>query len=177
MNREFHILCKHHKEWVSIVRSFGGDYYAEDMVQEFYIRLFDMKGIHKAVVNNEPNRAYIWISLKNIFLTYEKQKSKWIKIPITEIVNISYIEEKRVKFESYDKIRTCIYREINGWHPYDRELFLLYMKNKISLRDISKGANISLSSIFNTIRSCKQKLVLECGEDYEDYLNGDYERI
>jgi len=177
MRSEFKILCKHHKEWVIIVRSFGAEYYAEDIVQEFYIRLFDMKGIHKAVVNNEPNRAYIWISLKNIFLTFEKQKSKFNKIPLDEVRSLSYEAENVLKHESFDIIHHRIYNEINSWSRYDKELFTLYMKNKISLRDISKGANISLSSIFNTIKTCKDKLRKEIGEDYQDYLNQEYELI
>ena len=177
MNKEFHIICKYHKEWVMIVRSFGAEYYAEDIVQEFYIRLFDMKGIHKAVVNNEPNRAYIWISLKNIFLTYEKQKTKINKIPLEEVRSLFYEAENGKKHESFNLIYERIYKEINSWSIYDRELFLLYLKNKLSMRDISKGANISLSSIFNTIKSCKKKLKIEVGEDYMDYLNKDYERI
>lgn len=177
MNKEFNILCKYHKEWVLIVRSFGSDYYAEDIVQEFYIRLFDMNGLQKAVLNNEPNRAYIWISLKNIYITSQKFKSKWNKIPLEEIITLSYEAENELKHTSYNTIREKIYKEINSWDIYDRELFILYMKNKISLRDISKGANISLSSIFNTIKTCKKKLVIEIGEDYLDYLNEEYERI
>lgn len=177
MNKEFKIICQYHKEWVQIVKTFGADYYSEDIVQEFYIRLFDMKGIHKAVVNNEPNRAYIWIALKNIFLTYEKQKTKFNKIPLDEVRSLAYEAENIQKHESYDLIRERIYKEINSWSRYDQQLFTLYMKNNISLRDISKGANISLSSIFNTIKMCKKKLVIECGEDYQDYLNEEFELI
>jgi hypothetical protein len=45
------------------------------------------------------------------------------------------------------------------------------------MRDISKGANISLSSIFNSLKNCKTRLKENVGEHYEDYLNEDYHLI
>jgi len=44
----------------------------------------------------------------------------------------------------------------------------------MSLRQISKGANISLTSIFNSIKNYKAILRNKFIEDIEDYLNGDY---
>ena len=45
------------------------------------------------------------------------------------------------------------------------------------MRQLSALTKISVTSIFHTIKHCKQRLMDNVGEDYEDYLNGDYERI
>jgi DNA-directed RNA polymerase specialized sigma24 family protein len=171
------ILCKNHKEWVAIVRSFGEDRYAEDIVQEMYIRFYTYNSHEKVIIDGEINRPYVWLTLKNTYINYFKQKQKNVKVSIESIYNISYAEETKTQHIAYDKIRYQIELEINSWTEYDRRLFNIYLKNKISMRKISKGADISLSSIFNTIKNCKTRLKDICGEDYQDYLNEDYERI
>jgi len=45
------------------------------------------------------------------------------------------------------------------------------------MREISNGANISLSSIFNTLKNCKNRIRETVGEDYQDYKNKEYDRI
>jgi DNA-directed RNA polymerase specialized sigma24 family protein len=178
MNKTWsHILCRFHNEWVAIVTSFGEAAYAEDIVQEMYIRIHDSNAGEKCITNGEPNRAFIWVVLKNTFITYQKEKAKVSKVDINEIKNISYLEEDRRKHESYDIIRDKIQKEIQKWHPYDQQLFNIYSTSTDSMRDISKGANISLSSIFNTIKNCKARIKNAVGEDYEDYLNEDFDYI
>ena len=157
--------------------SFGEVAYAEDIVQEMYIRIHDSNAGEKCIINDSPNRAFIWVILKNTFLTYQKEKNKQVKVDINEIRNLSYEEEDVRKHETYDIIRQNINKEIQKWHPYDQQLFNIYSTSTDSMRDISKGANISLSSIFNTIKNCKKRLRDAVGEDYEDYINGDYDYI
>ena len=45
------------------------------------------------------------------------------------------------------------------------------------MRELSKDTLISLTSIFTTIRNCKNRIKQNVGEDYTDYLNKDYELI
>ena len=56
-------------------------------------------------------------------------------------------------------------------------LFNLYKDSGKSMRTITKETGISTSSIFNTLKNCKDIIREEIGEDYEDYLNEDYELI
>jgi predicted DNA-binding protein YlxM (UPF0122 family) len=65
-------------------------------------------------------------------------------------------------------------REINSWHSYDAKLCNTYYSGNMSLRQISKGTNISLTSIFNSIKNYRAILKDKFIEDIEDYLNGDY---
>ena len=45
------------------------------------------------------------------------------------------------------------------------------------MREIAEETDISLTSIFNTLSNCKKRLKHSVGEDFDDYLNGEYELI
>jgi hypothetical protein len=45
------------------------------------------------------------------------------------------------------------------------------------MRDIAKDSGISLTSIFNTLKNCKERLKEGVGEDYEDFSNNDFDLI
>jgi predicted DNA-binding protein YlxM (UPF0122 family) len=45
------------------------------------------------------------------------------------------------------------------------------------MREIAEETDISLTSIFNTLKNCKERLKEAIGEDFEDYLNEDFELI
>lgn len=177
MNDWINILAKYHNEWIAIVKSFGEQNYHEDIVQEMYIRFYNSNSKEKCIIKGEPNRAYIWISLKNIYLTYSKLKTKYQKVSIEDIKELTYLEDDIEKDESWDKIKTLVQLEIKTWHPYDQQLWYVHVKENKSMRDISNGANISLSSIFNSLKNCKERIRIAVGEDYEDYLNEEYNLI
>jgi hypothetical protein len=40
-----------------------------------------------------------------------------------------------------------------------------------------RETNISVTSIFNTVKTCKKRIKNNVGEDYEDFKNKDYELI
>ena len=47
----------------------------------------------------------------------------------------------------------------------------------MSMRDIAKETNISLISIFNSIKNYKEILNTKFSKDYQDYINNDYNGI
>jgi predicted DNA-binding protein YlxM (UPF0122 family) len=66
---------------------------------------------------------------------------------------------------------------MDNWHWYDSMLFKVYKEGNASMRDIAKDSGISLTSIFNTLKNCKERLKEEVGEDYTDFTNQDYDLI
>ena len=171
------ILCKHHKEWVSIVKNFGENNYAEDIVQEMYVRVHNSNAGEKVIVNGEPNRAYIWRILKNTFITYQKQKAGVHKVDIETVLFLTAEETEETLHLALNTIQEKIEAEMYRWHTYDKRLFEVHVLENRSMRTIEAGTNISLKSIFNTIKNCKTRLRNEIGEDYEDLINEEYERI
>ena len=171
------VLEKHHKEWVGIVKKFGEQTYSEDLVQETYIRIYRSGSHNKAVINNKPNKAFMYIALRNNYLTFVREKSKGHKVDLSTVQLESKIETEENRYIANDTLEELIKKEIDRWYWYDKKLFLLYMNNDVSMRNLAKETKISLSSIANTLKNCKAKLRRAIGEDYEDYKNKDYHLI
>jgi DNA-directed RNA polymerase specialized sigma24 family protein len=69
-------VAKHHKYFVNVVEGFGEKFYAEDIVQEMYLRLHKYTTWDKIVKDGEVNKGFVWFVLRNIYVDYCKQKSK-----------------------------------------------------------------------------------------------------
>lgn len=177
MRHYMEILSECHNEWVAIVRSFGGGSYSEDIVQETYLRIHHAKSMKKIVKNEKVNRAFMWITLRNNYINFAKQKSKMYKVQLEEYHMNTRIENSTPRHIANDILDDKIQAEINSWHWYDRDMFKLITSGEVSMRKVSKESKISLSSIANTMNKCRKRLKEAIGEDYEDYLNGDYQKI
>lgn len=161
-------LVKEHKKWVNIVRSLGGGDYSEDIVQEMYIKIHDIE------LRKETLGAFVYFVLKNMTNDLHRKQSKVCKIDIEELRYLC--AEGSDRKEELEKIHERIEEEVESWHWYDEMLWKLYKEGR-SMRELSNETNISLSSIFHTIKTCKQRLRISVGEDYQDYVNEDYEKI
>jgi RNA polymerase sigma factor (sigma-70 family) len=160
-------LAKHHREWTKIVQSFGSKE-PEDVVQDMYVRISQIEQC-KWIGSNGINRAYIWITLRNIFLTSVKKQD----IIYEELIQ----DDEQEQNEAFEKLIKIINFEVDKWQEYDKLLFRTYIKTGMSLRDIAQQSHISLRSIFDTVKKCKDRLKDAVGEDYEDYKNLDYDKI
>ena len=171
------LVAENHKKYVSIIKNFGEHFYAEDLVQETYLMLYKWSSPDKYIKDGKPNDAYIWLCLRNSFLLYQREKRKATKVSLEDIQELSTNEINIEYFNSLEKIDTLVKNEVNSWHWYDAKMYKLYIDNKMPMRKIESETGISLRSIFETIKICKQRLKKAVGEDYEDFINNDYEKI
>ncbi len=175
--KELNQVAQHHKEWVNVIKSFGERNFAEDLVQETYLMLYKWSSPDKYLTNGKVNKGYIWLCLRNSFLLYQREKKKAIKLDLDAIQELSTNETNIIFFEAKEKIYTFIIQEVNTWNPYDQKLYHLHVEKKIPMRKISRGADISLTSIYESLKSCKERLRVAVGEEYEDFINEEFERI
>lgn len=170
-------VAKHHKYFVGVVEGFGEKFYAEDIVQEMYLRLHKYTTWDKIVKDGEVNKGFVWFVLRNIYVDFCKQKSKIDKCDLNEAIYV--FDDSADKHETHAKnsIDHKVTEEIKKWHWYDKMLFELYRDSGMSMRELEAETKISLTSIFHTIKHCKQQLREAVGEDYQDYINGDYELL
>lgn len=170
-------VAKHHKYFVSVVEGFGEYFYAEDIVQEMYLRLHKYTTWEKIVKDGEVNKGFIWFVLRNIYVDFCKQKSRIDKCDLNEAVYVFDDAEDKKNTKAKNELDLRIEAEIKSWHWYDKMLFELYRDSGMSMREMETATKISLTSIFHTIKHCKQRLKDNIGEDYQDYMNGDYELL
>ena len=169
------IVAEHHDRWVKIINSFGEYDYAEDIVQEMYIALQKYSKPESIIKNGKVSNGYVFFTLRSLYYQFYNAKNKVQKVNIDDykIENFSDIEQEK----AYHKVCTLIDEHIENWHWYDQKLFKLYRDTDMSIRKIAKETGISWVSIFNTLKKCKLDLKENFSEDYDDYLNEDYERI
>jgi len=167
-------LAKHHKEYIKIVKTFGGNINPEDVVQEMYIRL------HKHLERNpecEMNLFYCWSTLRNIFFDMYKEDTRYCDLDIKEFKRLEAEETNHEEQEAYLQLQQNINSLVNSQHHFDSRLFEIYSTQKTSIRKLSKDTKISPRTIFWSLQQTKKKIKRELMEDYEDYINQDYELI
>ena len=173
------IVAKQHDEWVKIVNSFGEYNYAEDIVQEGYLALIKYAKPENIIKDNKMTRGYMYFTLRSIYYQYYNKKRKVKKISIdNEDINIQlpYVDNIDEQ-EAFHKICTMVDDIADGWNWYDRKLWKLYSQTDMSIRKLAKETKISWVSIFNTLKNLKEELRLKLGEDFEDYINNDYDKL
>ena len=167
-------VAEHHNEWVKIIHTFGEYDYAEDIVQESYIALWKYADEDKLIdVKGDVRKGYMYFTLRSLFYQYYNKKKKINKVPFDgcwELFDDSNVEEQK----AYNDICLLIDEEIKNWDWYDRKLFKLYRDSDMSMRDIAKETNISLISIFNSIKNYKIILKDKFENDYQEYITNDY---
>lgn len=170
-------VAKHHKEWIKTIQSHGEYDYAEDIVQESYIALMKYADESKLIdVNGDVRKGYMFFTLRSLFYQYYNKKKLINKVPFDgcwELFDDSNIEEHK----AYNDICLMIDEEIENWHWYDKKLFKLYRDTDMSMRDIASETNISLISIFHSIKNYKEILKNKFQKDYQDYIENDYNNI
>jgi hypothetical protein len=180
-NNVLNEVAKHHKEWVGIVKMFGEKCFAEDIVQEMYLRLHKYGEEDKIIINNKVNKGFIWVILKNSFSTYQSKKQKAIKVDLIETKDLisDYIEIDNYicKDKALDILSERVKKEIEKFNFYDKNIWNIYMNGNKSMRSLSSETGITTDSIFNTIKKCKKKITIVINEDYEDFTNKDFDKI
>lgn len=163
-------VAKHHKEWVEVIYKLGETDYAEDIVQESYMALIKYADEKKLIdENGKVRKGYMFFTLRSLYYQFYNKKKKINKVSFDEqweMFDDSNLEEH----EAYNDICLMIDKELETWHWYDRKLFKLYRDSDMSMRDIAKETNISLISIFHSIKNYKEILNSKFEKDYQDYI-------
>ena len=184
------ILAKYHKEWVLMGKAMGiPDDLVEDFVQECYIRINKYVKDDSMIMFNdtEPNKFYFYRTLRNLWMDYNKEKSKFnfssVDAPnfyITQTTEglVDYTVIKGEKDLAEEKLLRLVENEVESWdYWYDKKLFNIYYHTDITMRKLAEETGISVSSIYNSLKNYRQRLKDEIGEDWEDYLNEEYDKI
>jgi RNA polymerase sigma factor (sigma-70 family) len=168
------LLTNLHKDWVKVVNTFGEYFYADDIVQETYLKILRLNHIDK-IVTTTINRSMMWLVIRSVYIDHLRLQ-KHEKVSLDAIYSLSY-EDSLESQEAINKIDDLIEQETKKWHHYDKMLFDLYRKTELSMREIAEATGIHYTSIFHTLKRCKKRLQESVGEDYSDYLNKDFELI
>ncbi len=171
------LLEKDRLKWVKIVINLGcPPSYAEDVVQDMYLKIASLDNNKRIMFEDsgEVNYWYIILTLRSVCYDFLKSQNKFVDYNLVETESDSIDINKE---EAFDRLYNNIIQATNKFGRYGSKLTQAYFKTDLSLRQIASQSNISLSSIFHSIKMYRAMLVEEFGEDFEDYKNGDYNHI
>lgn len=134
-------ICKQHQRWINTVKQFGIFDYAEDIVQEAYLKCIDKESI---------NEAYFYLTLRSLSFDLLRKQKRITKVSIDDVVIITEIEKQNE-----------VLNIVDNFHWFDKQIFYLYYDNKLSMQKISDETGISKSTIWKTITKCNNKIIKE----------------
>lgn len=159
-------IAKHHSEWVRVVNTFGEQFYAEDVVQEVYIRLMNYSREEQCIVSGEINRAYMYYVLRNTYLIINRNyKPQFVSIDNA----FGLAADNPNLLDAYKELEHSIDGEVAKWHWYDQRVWDIHREQQLSIRKIADKTKISSKSIFNTLKSCKHRLREAVQEQWDNY--------
>jgi DNA-directed RNA polymerase specialized sigma24 family protein len=154
VNAHLEILARHDEDWKRIVRSFGHSEHYDDIVQDFYMKVYNNKVV-KVIENNQPNKVYCWVILRNLYFDYHRLNKEHINIDIIrDLVQEEHMELKR----KWEKVYNTEEETKKDFHWFDLMLWQLYTTTDLSMRDIARDTNISLKTIFATLKHCREQI-------------------
>ena len=131
---------------------------AEDLVQELYLYLLEMKNIEKIKYNNTVNLYYLYKTLRSKFLNGVKKTTKLTILPVEEdfleIAEEEYLYEKDEEFEKMLALTKHLLETEVHW--YDKKLLETYIMEDHSIASLHEATGISKSSIWTTLNKTKE---------------------
>jgi len=180
MSRELEILSLNHKKWIEIVKSMGcNPSEAEDVVQDAYIRMhkYISNGTDVSYNNDDVNTWYFYLTLRSV---YFGSKDKKIVSNFSDEFNVDLIYDTvSDKYDElmmsknncdFDELIEKIFKEVNSWDFYHKNMFIAYFTTDSSLRNISSKTNIGVNSIYNSTKKYREIIKNKFQEDYDKYI-------
>ena len=132
------------KKHVKIAQSLGAGMYAQDVVQEAYI---------KCLNNNNLNEGYIILAIRSVAFDLFRVNKKIKKVELQDNI---IIEDEPI--ETYPTKYIEVEHLLEDVHWYDKEVFRIYCQEIKSIRKLAKATRIGEKTIFKSITLCKNKL-------------------
>lgn len=178
------MLAVHHKEFIKAVKSIAGNHinvknYAEDYVQEGYLRLSRYDDLYDRIVKNgKVTKGYMFFALRSIVINDIKKRTN---LDFNHVGDEYDFEEKFMHIdEGVDKdvldksyLEDKIYEILDEKaHWFDAQLFRTYMDTRKSFQTLANETGLGVQTIYLSIKKSKLLIAENLHEDYKDYING-----
>ena len=152
---------------------------ASDIVQMVFLRLLELEqeGRTNFYEEDSLNFFYVYRSCINTALKYQRTKKRINKVSIDDMAYDQIPAEDYPEYKiAMEKLITYMEEEIDNFHWYDAKMIRIHMQGT-SMNKLHRESDIGLTSIKNTIKNGKARIYEKIKEDYQDFSNGDYDKI
>lgn len=189
-NKALEMLFKHHGEYIEMARAIANNNlevfnYAEDFVQEAYLRLSRYDDLFEKVVSSKgkASKGYMFFVLRSIIINSIKKKTN---LNFTHLGDQYDFEEKYnwidhgldKKKLGMEALESKMYKVLlEKGKRFDYELFKKYLTTGKSFRTIADESKLGIRTIYLSIKRSKMIIAEKLYEDYLDFCNGDFDLI
>lgn len=183
-NRAIEIMAAHHQEFVKMAKAIAGNNftvrnYAEDYVQDAYIRLLRYEDLYDKVISESGkfSKGYMFFTLRSIIINDMKR----VRTPKFSFIGDEYDMEEKFMLEDKgvdkdvllssaieDLMNHVIQTEV---HWFDAKLFNTYIQEGISFRELAQRTGLGIQTIYLSIKKVKLAIAEHLFEDYQDFKN------
>jgi DNA-directed RNA polymerase specialized sigma24 family protein len=189
-NRALLMLTEHHQEYIKMAKAIAGNSnevfnYAEDFVQEAYLKLAKYDDLFDKIVNKngKVSKGYMFFCLRSIILNHLKKKSnlKYNYLGSQYDFEEKYnhidegLDQEKLGIEALETKMYRVLKEEAKW--FDYELFKTYITTGKSFRTLAEESKIGIRTIYLSIKRSKVIIAEKLFEDYQDFVNEDYDLI
>lgn len=189
-NKALEMLAEYHSEYIKMARAIANNNnevynYAEDFVQEAYLRLARYDDLFDKVVNTKGkvSKGYMFFVLRSIIVNAIKKKSNLkfnylgSQYDFEETYNFidEGVDRDKLRLEAIEQKMYSIVKDGSKW--FDYSLFKTYLETGKSFRTIAEESGIGIRTIYLSIKRSKLLIAEKLHEDYQDFLNDQHELI
>tara|TARA_Y100001973_G_C5179666_1_gene324058 strand:+ start:703 stop:1281 length:579 start_codon:yes stop_codon:yes gene_type:complete len=146
--------------------------YHEDITQDMFLKIYnelDKKKDDTAAINKfldryfNPKSFNIYTIVRNLFVSNLRKENKYIRFDYSKLSKderARLIEEaKETELKNTKSIEEKIDEYVDTFYWFDKKLFNLYRYEfKAHPNEMSKKTNLSVSTIYRTVKRCKIRI-------------------
>jgi DNA-directed RNA polymerase specialized sigma24 family protein len=181
------LLSVHHSDFIDAAKSLAGNNfkvrnYAEDYVQEAYIKLLRYDDLYDKIVDGEKaSKGYMFFTLRSIIFNDLKKVREPKYNHVGDQYDMDYCfeiidEGIDPSIEAIESLETKMYEVLKesseDW--FDYELFRKYLKTGKSFRVLAEESGLGIQTIYLSIKKSKLIIADKLYEDYVNYIKGNY---
>lgn len=184
------LLSKYHSDYVDMVKAIAGNNmtvrnYAEDYVQEAYLRLMRYEDLYDKVIDSETekvSKGYVFFVLRSIVINDIKKKSN---LDYSFMGDEYDMEEKYMLVEEFDAQRQAedeleqkMFRLLDKavadptsdieW--FDSAVFKKYCTTRKSYKTISEESGVGNRTIYLSMKRCRLYIAEQLYDDYKAFI-------
>jgi DNA-directed RNA polymerase specialized sigma24 family protein len=150
-----HTYKKHHNWLSQVAYNFTKNKdNAEELVQNLYLKLMELKDVNKILYNNDINLFYTYKMLRSIYLNGLKKQTPTLPLD-DDLYNLptdSYSYEADNMFEKMIELAN---EALDKAYWFDAQLLRTYIEEEHSIQSLHDATGISNSTIFTSMKKTK----------------------
>ena len=135
---------------------------AEELVQDLYLKMIEMKDITKIMYKDDINLFYLYKMLRSIYLNGLKKQTNHLPID-DDLLNLPADSYSYEADNDFEQTLALANEALDGMHWFESKLLRVYIEDDHSIQSLHNATGISNSTIWTSMKKTKSYV--------RDYVN------